>query len=989
MEVTQVKRFKSIDVLRGFAVLSMIFAHTVAFFAISEGGAAKGSFVYLFGEFGGMVSFTLFLFLSGVSIYLSFFSKLGKDFSKETINRSRKKILLRGFKFLIAYYLLAFGSVLATTSILGFPPSYDWVEVIFKILTFGIIPGFVEFLIPFFLFQLIVVFGYRQLNLLIASPLVGFSISVVLYIVGVALSGVYVGEFFLESFKSILVGSQIQGAFNTFPVLQYFIVYFAGILFGRTISQANFRLFKNRLLTLFVLLSSSALGSLIIINNYINNPFISLNQYDGRFPPGLGFMVLSFTLAILVISIYLIFEKFIPSLIKATLMSIGTEAFGFLLFHTITIFILVFLYKNSSAIISPTSQPTDIFMIYIFILIITWVSNSVKNSYKKSIFEQFGQEILWFFNPKILQNIIIVTVVAIFGLALFNSSPNISVNAQEYVIKKKLISETEGPAWWDNSYKGFYQLEISASNFNFPLQRGSWVGVRIDHINLLNNGLSLKSSGEDVVVVKFNSGNGEFAILPAIYEGQSSASFDIFFKLTNSVDISDETYFVYFGNEFPQIRPLSEDRYLNRPDVTKVRLSERFINEVQTSVNKRWHIKTKPRAFQSASLQFEAKVPQSLLSPNTVVSYTVSGTNLTGRMQKFSEGDYRANIVVNDLVPGVYTIYANVFNVDSGFNVYKSFASPFFVSYPIYVAWTMDWEGWDVAQGDLDEISNIADTYNMPITHFFNPRIYVKNQFTINSISEERAQFLTRWVSDRQRINFEEIGMHIHMWADMVIEAGVSSRNQFIVGTYGVDVPTYVYSEEELVKVFQWGRSKLAEYGLGAPISYRTGAWMSGVNVLNAAQKAGFIIDSSGRTGGPVNPSIPSSTRVPWNLSTNTRPYRPNNSDINSWAGPLSERMKIWEYPNNGADSYWFSAGELISRFNDNYTNKGEIMYKPQVVNYLSHPHWFISMDRWKIRGLLDYTNQFLASRDAGPVVYETLERIHADWNQEKYYNGD
>lgn len=355
-------------------------------------------------------------------------------------------------------------------------------------------------------------------------------------------------------------------------------------------------------------------------------------------------------------------------------------------------------------------------------------------------------------------------------------------------------------------------------------------------------------------------------------------------------------------------------------------------------------------------------------------------------MENIGDNRYSADIVVSDLDPGTYTIQANVTESGNNLKIFRSKEIDFKVTYPIYVSWTQDWEGFDVSQNNLNAMANTADTYGVPMVHLFNPRIFAEQQFSY-TISENRAAELSEWVKQRQKNNFEEIGMHIHMWAGMVQEAGVQPKYQTAVGgaMYGDDL-TYLYNETELEQIFRWGREKFADNDLGAPISYRTGGWMSGPQVLKAAQDTGFLIDTTGRTGGPINPANPSSTPVPWDLEITTYPYLPSVDDINSWEG---DRLDIWQFPNNGADSYWFSEAELRRRFDENYPNKTEVLVRPQVVTYLTHPHWYQSVDEGKLRALFAYINQFQLKDDNGPVVYATLEDIYAQWPRDTFYNGN
>jgi hypothetical protein len=83
--------------------------------------------------------------------------------------------------------------------------------------------------------------------------------------------------------------------------------------------------------------------------------------------------------------------------------------------------------------------------------------------------------------------------------------------------------------------------------------------------------------------------------------------------------------------------------------------------------------------------------------------------------------------------------------------------------------------------------------------------------------------------------------------------------------------------------------------------------------------------------------------------------------------------MELWEFPNNGGDSWAYSADDMISRFKDNYN--GGISDSTKVVTYLSHPHWF-NIDEPKINKVLDHVDKFGIVEDRGPVVYRTLDQI-------------
>lgn len=340
--------------------------------------------------------------------------------------------------------------------------------------------------------------------------------------------------------------------------------------------------------------------------------------------------------------------------------------------------------------------------------------------------------------------------------------------------------------------------------------------------------------------------------------------------------------------------------------------------------------------------------------------------------------------ILLNMEPGKYFTNVLSLSVDD-VQLYQSSSVSFELSYPLYVTWTQDWEGWDVAEYNLNEMINISNKYQLPIVHLFNPRIYVENQYSVSQFgktSPERAEYLTYWVKKRISVG-DELGLHLHMFDDMIEEVGLEPRVDPISGAYS-DTKTSSYTKEELDQIFLWSIEKFEEHGLPKPTSYRTGAWFSGPNVLQAANDAGILMDTTGRTGGHINPGNAGSSWLPWNLQPTTRPYRPSVWDINSWQG--DRLSQLWEFPNNGADSYWFTASDLISRFQANFN--GNALSKAQVLTYLSHPHWLKSVDSPKLEELFSFISNYMYRNDSGPVIFSTLINAYNNWDKSQI-NGD
>ncbi len=112
-------RIESIDIIRGFAVLQMIFWQTFDFFAKANIYLDEPYYNHFFNlpvhVFGG-----LFIVISGASAYISVSKKIGANVKK-------RDILLHAIKRYGGYILL---SLFFTTFVLGFRVFYTWNEAI-------------------------------------------------------------------------------------------------------------------------------------------------------------------------------------------------------------------------------------------------------------------------------------------------------------------------------------------------------------------------------------------------------------------------------------------------------------------------------------------------------------------------------------------------------------------------------------------------------------------------------------------------------------------------------------------------------------------------------------------------------------------------------------------------------------------------------------------------------------------------------------------
>lgn len=288
------------------------------------------------------------------------------------------------------------------------------------------------------------------------------------------------------------------------------------------------------------------------------------------------------------------------------------------------------------------------------------------------------------------------------------------------------------------------------------------------------------------------------------------------------------------------------------------------------------------------------------------------------------------------------------------------------VSYPVYIAWTIDWEGFPIQDQYLSDLNKIAKrNHKMPLTHYFMPRYFV------GGVSKSQANQYKNWVLNRQKKYDDQIGLHIHPFYDLVRAAGVTPRkaNAWNKRGDGYDVPLSSYTYQEQLKIISWGKKELEKKGLGKPTTFRAGGWFANEDTLKALSNLGFKSDSSARTSYSIgtNPQ-----KGNWNIKATQQPYYAclNNQNLTC---SKNNSYNVLEVPNNGADSYAFSAQDMKNRFKANYN--GKVQKSAKSVVYLSHPEWFYK-DKPKLNQLFKYLDKHVIYSDDGPALYVTIETI-------------
>lgn len=515
--------------------------------------------------------------------------------------------------------------------------------------------------------------------------------------------------------------------------------------------------------------------------------------------------------------------------------------------------------------------------------------------------------------------------------------------------------------WWDDTYSYVKTFALENTHDSEVLSTECWVMVQFNHSELVDEKKS-QEDGLDLHLVHLE--NNQYKVVQFALRDPNTDHTTIEFLPAQQVapGMQDGSYFLYYSNilaatnEYIIPPPSDESSFAQ---VYKGYRSREFHAKVLGHVSRQWILQDPQLDDNYTTLTYTIEL-DSTITPLDKPIYQILGTQTQGTMNQLGLREYSVELSLRDVPPGKYQIQATV---DTEAKQYRSPKTHIFVSQPLFVALTIDWEGTDVPDKNLDKLIELSNNHGkVPMTHLFNPRIYIDS-----ATSPERAQYLTQWAQVR-KLNGDEIGMHLHMWYGIPQAAGVPTKTspRWAGLSDGHDVPCSAYSTEEFVQILTWAKNELFEQGLGIPITFRAGGWQADTKTLAALEQTGFRIDTSGREY-----AVWGSLALPWKLTSTTKPYHPSIKNQNS--SLPSPQFGLWEFPNNGADSYVYSTDDMIKRFNDNYPRQP--LTEKQTVVYLTHPHDF-EKDFGKLDPLYSYLDQYKAENDAGPVVYLTLEKI-------------
>lgn len=321
------------------------------------------------------------------------------------------------------------------------------------------------------------------------------------------------------------------------------------------------------------------------------------------------------------------------------------------------------------------------------------------------------------------------------------------------------------------------------------------------------------------------------------------------------------------------------------------------------------------------------------------------------------------NFKINPLEYAIGTHRAEVYI--TGANK-KSEPVEFMISNPLYVVWTIDWEGYDISDSNMNAMSKISSKYGLPMVQLVTPRVFVASD-----VSQSRKDALKKYVFERSALG-DEIGMHLHMHCDLFTACGLKYKTapKWDSRYNCHDVLTSAYTPEEFGDLVDCSLKYFEEYNFPKPVSYRAGGWFIDLKNLKVLPDYGFKIDTSGRDKYNWGNAVGF-----WDLAPDQAPYMISNSDQNK--ADSINNFGLIEVPNNGRDSTNNPADVMIGKFDEIYANKMMPLEDMNVVNFMSHPHWFTTYDNATMNKLMDYVSQYSAKSDKGPVIFTTLDRIY------------
>jgi peptidoglycan/xylan/chitin deacetylase (PgdA/CDA1 family) len=526
--------------------------------------------------------------------------------------------------------------------------------------------------------------------------------------------------------------------------------------------------------------------------------------------------------------------------------------------------------------------------------------------------------------------------------------------------------------WWDFDSSYYGTISVKNNNGEITINPNEVVTLTFNHENLVKQGKS-KANGEDLKLVYLREDN-KFAEVNFSLQNPNTDKTILQLATYQALKpkSTDDFYYLYYGGSSKRVGiSLSANQ---KPAVNQdyeVSIGEEKSHPINVQLSRQWVLvggSVVDEKYKSSDIKVTTTYQDVTDMTMTVLDFR-SFAVLTIPLTKGADGSFSTKITSTQLNPDEYSLQITANRSTGKVNSPKK---KLYISHPLYLNWSIDWEGFGVEDRWLQGIERISNEFNIPITHYFNPRIY------IGGMTAARADYLTKWVLERQKKG-DEIQLHLHMWFDMVKTLGIVEKKtpNWNNENSGHDVPETAYTAEEFDKMIVWAKEQFAAHGLPVPYGYRAGGWQTNVEHLKVLVKYGFKYDSSGRDYVKFGNN---QVAVPWHLDANTQPYIPSGIDMN--VASSTNPIGLVEFPNNGDNSsnYGQNSTKVIDIFKLNYT-AGQVLKSKQVLVVLSHAQYF-NIDEVVMRKYFTEVGKSAASLDKGPVIYTTVAKLLPEYQK-------
>jgi uncharacterized membrane protein len=403
------------------------------------------------------------------------------------------------------------------------------------------------------------------------------------------------------------------------------------------------------------------------------------------------------------------------------------------------------------------------------------------------------------------------------------------------------------------------------------------------------------------------------------------------------------------------------------PLTVRRKLPETAVLDVRP--NRRWVVNSgpvMPPLIVSVAIRDTATGKTIPIAVQDTVALVRGNDRLPAETSRNQDGSVRITLSAGTLPAGTLQLHATLTN---GFLALASTPFPVTVSAPLYIAWTFDWEGWDVSDAVMAQMETLSERYGqIPFTHFVSPRTFLEP-----AVPPVRQRAITTFLRNRRTAAGDEIALHLHMHFDLVEAAGVTPRKTNAWGyrsAEGYDIPTTEYTKEEFAQILAWSLSRMRDTGLPMPQGYRAGGWFADSRILETIANAGLSYDASGRQ----RPSSGAFKTTPWDLPAGAQPYFPSAANQNT-TGP--DRLPILEIPDNALSTFESSPETIISALAAVYP--GGVLSSPRVLSGVSHPQ-MADREFAKLPSVFAAVDGMSLAADKGPAVFTTMAAIRDAW---------